>query len=220
MSIAEIESTELALESPTGGLWREAWFRLRRNPSAIVGAIFVLTFVVVAIFAPLIAPYPPEADSHDLPETCCPGPSAAHWFGTNVVGQDTFSRIVYGARLSLIVGIVSVIGRALGRDAAGCDRRLRRGLRRLGDHAPDGHAAGDSGPAARDRDRRAPAPDSRASTRSWSRSGSRTSRSSRGCYAGLSSPSGTTTSCSRRGRSACSGRRSCSGTSFRTRSGR
>ncbi len=59
----------------TGGLWREAWFRLRRNPSAIVGAIFVLTFVVVAIFAPLIAPYPPEEIPVDLPATCCPGPS-------------------------------------------------------------------------------------------------------------------------------------------------
>jgi len=115
MSIAEIESTELALEPSTGGLWREAWFRLRRNPGAIVGAIFVLTFVVVAIFAPLIAPYPPEEIPVDLPATCCPGPSAAHWFGTNVVGQDTFSRIVYGARLSLIVGVVSVtVGLSIG----------------------------------------------------------------------------------------------------------
>src|SRR3954454_7749539 len=115
MSIAELESTELALESSTGGLWREAWFRLKRNPSAIVGAIFVLTFVVVAIFAPLIAPYPPEEIPVDLPATCCPGPSSAHWFGTNVVGQDTFSRIVYGARLSLIVGIVSVtVGLSIG----------------------------------------------------------------------------------------------------------
>ena len=115
MSIAEIESTELALDAPTGGLWREAWFRLKRNPSAIVGAIFVLAFVVVAIFAPLIAQYPPEQIPTQLPETCCPGPSAAHWFGTNVVGQDTFSRIVYGARLSLIVGIVSVsVGLSVG----------------------------------------------------------------------------------------------------------
>jgi len=115
MSIAEIESTELALDAPTGGLWRDAWFRMRRNPSAIVGAIFVLTFVVVAIFAPLIAQYPPEQIPTQLHETCCPGPSAAHWFGTNVVGQDTFSRIVYGARLSLIVGIVSVsVGLSVG----------------------------------------------------------------------------------------------------------
>jgi peptide/nickel transport system permease protein len=115
VSIAELESTELAREPSTGGLWREAWFRLRRNPSAIVGAIFVLTFVVVAIFAPLIAPYPPEAIPVNLPESCCPGPSWSHLLGTNVVGQDTFSRIVYGARLSLIVGVVSVaVGLSIG----------------------------------------------------------------------------------------------------------
>ena len=115
MSIAEIESTELAREPSTGSLWREAWFRLRRNPSAIVGAIFVLTFVVVAIFAPVIAPYPPEAIPVNLPATCCPGPSSEHLLGTNVVGQDTFSRIVYGARLSLVVGIVSVaVGLSIG----------------------------------------------------------------------------------------------------------
>ena len=115
MSIAEIESTELAREASTGGLWREAWFRLRRNPGAIVGAVFVLAFVVVAIFAPLIAPYSPEEIPVDLPATCCPGPSWEHLLGTNVVGQDTFSRIVYGARLSLIVGVVSVaVGLSIG----------------------------------------------------------------------------------------------------------
>jgi len=115
VSVAELESAELALESPTGGLWREAWYRLRRNPSAIVGALFVLAFVVVAIFAPLIATYPPESIPLNLPETCCPGPSWAHLLGTNVVGQDTFSRIVYGARLSLTVGVVAVaVGLSIG----------------------------------------------------------------------------------------------------------
>jgi peptide/nickel transport system permease protein len=115
MSIAEIESAELALEGATGGLWREAWYRLRRNPGAILGAFFVLSFVVVAIFAPLIAPYPPESIPRNLPATCCPGPSSAHLLGTNVVGQDTFSRIVFGARLSLTVGIVAVaVGLSIG----------------------------------------------------------------------------------------------------------
>lgn len=115
MSIAELEASELALEAPTGGLWKEAWYRLRRNPSALVGAFFVLAFVVVGIFAPLIAPYKPEAIPIELPSTCCPGPSSAHWFGVNVVGQDTFSRVLYGARLSLIIGIVSVsVGLSVG----------------------------------------------------------------------------------------------------------
>ena len=115
MSIAEIEETRLALDAPTGGLWKDAWQRLKRNPSAILGAIFVLTFVIVAIFAPLIAPYPPEQIPLNLPRECCPGPSSAHWLGVNVVGQDTFSRIVYGARLSLVVAIVSVtVGLSIG----------------------------------------------------------------------------------------------------------
>jgi ABC-type dipeptide/oligopeptide/nickel transport system permease subunit len=115
VSIAELESAELALESAAGGLWREAWERLRRNPGAIVGAFFVLSFVVVALFAPLIAPYKPEFIPTKLPETCCPGPSGEHLLGVNVVGQDTFSRIVYGARLSLIVGVVAVaVGLSVG----------------------------------------------------------------------------------------------------------
>jgi peptide/nickel transport system permease protein len=50
-----------------------------------------------------------------LPNYCCPGPSSAHWFGVNVVGQDTFSRVLYGARLSLLVGVVSVsVGLSVG----------------------------------------------------------------------------------------------------------
>jgi peptide/nickel transport system permease protein len=115
MSVAELESAELVLESATGGLWREAWQRLRRNPAAIIGAFFVLMFVVVGAFAPLIAPDNPKAIPLELPATCCPGPSSAHWFGVNVVGQDTFSRIVYGARLSLVVGVVSVaVGLSVG----------------------------------------------------------------------------------------------------------
>jgi len=116
MSIAEIESTELAVNAPTGGLWREAWQRLRRNPGAIVGSIFVLTFIVVGIFAPLIARYSPtEVDFNHLPLSCCPGPSSRYWFGQDEVGHDVYSRVVYGARLSLIVGVISVcVGLSVG----------------------------------------------------------------------------------------------------------
>src|SRR5439155_22386203 len=58
VSVAELEAVEIQLEAPSG-LWRDAWQRLRRNPGAIIGAFFVLAFVVIAIFAPLIAPYSP-----------------------------------------------------------------------------------------------------------------------------------------------------------------
>jgi ABC-type dipeptide/oligopeptide/nickel transport system permease subunit len=110
MSVAELESREIELEAP-GGLWREAWRRLRRNPGAIAGFILVGTFVVVAIFAPLIAPSNPRVP--DLVQLarhpiCCPGPSWHHLFGVDQLGRDEFSRIVYGARYSLIVGLVAV----------------------------------------------------------------------------------------------------------------
>jgi peptide/nickel transport system permease protein len=109
MSVAEIESHELALEAPTGGLWREAWSRLRRNPGAILGFFFVLSFVVVALLAPYIAP---EGRNEQhlllLSNGCCPGPSSEHWLGVDDLGRDELSRIMYGARFSLLVGIVSV----------------------------------------------------------------------------------------------------------------
>jgi peptide/nickel transport system permease protein len=111
MSIAELEAQQVALEAPTGGLWRDAWRRLRRNPAAIVGFVLVGIFVVVAIFAPLIAPYDPrEPNLLELAQAggCCPGPSWHHLFGLDQLGRDEFSRIVWGARDSLIVGLVAV----------------------------------------------------------------------------------------------------------------
>jgi peptide/nickel transport system permease protein len=108
MSVAELESREVEFEAPSG-LWREAWMRLRRNPGALVGFGLVSSFVLIAIFAPLIAPYDPRAqDIAALEGFCCPGPSAEHWFGLDELGRDEFSRIVYGARYSLMIGIVAV----------------------------------------------------------------------------------------------------------------
>ena len=59
MSLAELEAREVAFEQPTGGLWADAWRRLRGNPSFLVGCFFVLAFVVVAIFAPLMTDLSP-----------------------------------------------------------------------------------------------------------------------------------------------------------------
>jgi len=108
MSIAELESREIQLERPQG-LWSEAWQRLRRNRGAIIGFGLVGTFVLVAIFAPLLAPYGPREQNLSLVrEGCCPGPSADYWFGVDALGRDEFSRILYGARYSLLIGVVSV----------------------------------------------------------------------------------------------------------------
>jgi peptide/nickel transport system permease protein len=108
MSVAELESAEIALEAPSG-LWSEAWRRLVRNPGAILGAFFVAVFVTTAIFASAIAPYGPKEQNLDLLQNGQPvGPTSGHWFGIDTLGRDEFSRIVYGARFSLLIGIVAV----------------------------------------------------------------------------------------------------------------
>jgi peptide/nickel transport system permease protein len=109
MSVAELESREIQLEAPAGGLWSDAWSRLRRNPAAIAGFCLVGAFVVIAIFAPVIAPYGPREQNLDLiVNGCCPGPSGAHWLGADQLGRDELSRLLYGARFSLVIGIVAV----------------------------------------------------------------------------------------------------------------
>jgi peptide/nickel transport system permease protein len=115
MSVAELEAREIQLEAPSG-LWNEALYRLVRNPGAVLGAFFVTVFVTVAVFAPLIAPYGPKEQNLDLLHNGEPvGPTSGHWFGVDLLGRDEFSRIVYGARYSLLIGVVSVaIGLSIG----------------------------------------------------------------------------------------------------------
>ena len=110
MSIAEVESRELSFEAAGGGgLWSEAWYRIRRNPGAIAGFVILAVMTIVAVFAPLIAPYDPtEVNLDELGGVCCPGPSAKHPFGIDELGRDELSRIIYGARYSLLIGVVSV----------------------------------------------------------------------------------------------------------------
>ncbi|KZE41952.1 peptide ABC transporter permease [Brevibacillus parabrevis] len=87
--------------------WREAWRALRKNKLAMVGLAIILFFVAVAVFAPVIAPYPYDAGELVMKNK---PPSGEHWFGTDYNGRDVFSRVVYGARISLWVGTFSVIG--------------------------------------------------------------------------------------------------------------
>jgi len=115
MSVAELEAHQLEHHAPSG-LWSEARYRLLRNPGALVGAFFVSLFVFVAIFAPWLAPYGPKESNLDLLNNGKPvGPSSEHWLGIDLLGRDEFSRIVYGARYSLLIGVVSVtIGLSIG----------------------------------------------------------------------------------------------------------
>jgi peptide/nickel transport system permease protein len=109
MSVAQAESVEIVLEAPTGGLWKDGWSRLRRNPGALVGFAMVAIFATTAVFAPYLAPHSPsDQDIQALVKGCCQGPSHGHWFGQDDLGRDEFSRILYGARDSLVVGFVAV----------------------------------------------------------------------------------------------------------------
>ena len=95
------------------GQWRDIRRRFVRNKLAVVGLGMVLFVVIIAIFAPLLAPYDPQAQ--DLLNTESP-PSAAHWFGTDVVGRDQLTRVMYGARIALIVGLSSIFLVGIDRD--------------------------------------------------------------------------------------------------------
>lgn len=98
--IAEVEIEK------TAGPWREAWRSFSKNKVAVVGAIIVLFFILLAVFAPLIAK---EGLNDQLQSDRLLPPSAQYWLGTDDFGRDILSRIIYGARISLSVGFFSVI---------------------------------------------------------------------------------------------------------------
>ena len=85
-------------------LWADAWIRLKKNRLAVFGLAVVLTLVVLAILTPWIAPYGYEEQNLDLGAT---PPSMAHWFGTDLFGRDVLTRVLYGGRISLAVGIIA-----------------------------------------------------------------------------------------------------------------
>jgi peptide/nickel transport system permease protein len=110
---ADVEATDVEAGS---GRRQEVVRRLRRSPMAVVGLALVALFVVVGVLAPWLAPYSPTAvDLTDVRPGNFPGPSADHWLGVDNLGRDVFSRIIYGARYSLVIGVVSVtIGASAG----------------------------------------------------------------------------------------------------------
>ncbi|HWD16687.1 MAG TPA: ABC transporter permease [Casimicrobiaceae bacterium] len=83
-----------------------ALVRLLHRPAAAFGLVVIALFVAMAIAAPLIAPYDPIGTSFS---TVRKAPSAAHWFGTDEIGRDVLSRVIFGARASLAAGVVSVL---------------------------------------------------------------------------------------------------------------
>ena len=91
--------------------FRETVARLKKNKAAMVGLAITIIMVLLAIFAPLIAPYDyAEADF----SATFQGPSKEHWCGTDDLGRDIFSRLLYGGRYSLRIGIIAVAGATVG----------------------------------------------------------------------------------------------------------
>ncbi len=108
---ADVESSAGAAVGAAFGLgaatgqWKDVRKQFIRNKLAVVGLGMVIFVVIIAIFAPWLAPYDPQ--HQDLFNTESP-PSWEHWFGTDVVGRDQLSRVMYGARIALLVGVVSI----------------------------------------------------------------------------------------------------------------
>lgn len=101
----------LAAQTRGGGFWKDVFSRLRHNPSAWAGAIIVALFVLVALLAPLLAPYPPTAlpGQAYITPTHIPGPGEIPGFplGLDRFGGDVLSKLIWGAQASLMIGIVS-----------------------------------------------------------------------------------------------------------------
>jgi oligopeptide transport system permease protein len=88
----------------SNSLWAESLYRLKQNKLAVISGFVLLFLVVLAVCAPLIAPH---SYSYQNLELGAVGPNATYWLGTDTLGRDQLSRILYGARVSLLVGFVA-----------------------------------------------------------------------------------------------------------------
>ena len=88
----------------TSNLWRDALKRLKANRLALAGAIFLVILILLALLTPFIAPYEYDFQNRGLSSS---GPSLNHWLGTDYLGRDLLTRMLYGSRISLLVGFVA-----------------------------------------------------------------------------------------------------------------
>jgi len=107
---SEIIEVENKLNTPSkvakrNGPWKDVWKRLKRSKMAILGLMIIITLMLIALFADYIAPYP--YDRQDLMNTF-QSPSSENLFGTDEFGRDILSRVIYGSRVSLLVGFIAV----------------------------------------------------------------------------------------------------------------
>ncbi len=92
------------ISRPSLSYWQDAWQRFRRDKKAMFGLIVIAIISIFAIFGPMFCPYGyEEADFTSISQP----PSAAHWFGTDMLGRDLYVRVLYGARISLSIGVIA-----------------------------------------------------------------------------------------------------------------
>ena len=87
---------------PGHSLWLDAWHRLRKNRMALAGFVVLLTFALAALFAPWLSPHSYQEQNLALGSVA---PRAGHWLGTDTLGRDVLTRLLYGGRISLMVGV-------------------------------------------------------------------------------------------------------------------
>ena len=104
---AAFDNPEKAIEEEKGTtLWLDAWYRLKKNKLAVFGFIVLLFMTITALLTPFIAPYSYEVQNLELMAS---PPSAKHWLGTDTLGRDLLTRIMYGGRISLMVGFLATM---------------------------------------------------------------------------------------------------------------
>lgn len=99
-----IRSAEIKNVEKGRSLTQDAISRLRKNKMAMIGLYFLVALIVIALLTPWIAPYSYEEQNLDLGAS---PPSAEHWLGTDILGRDQLTRIMYGSRISLMVGFIA-----------------------------------------------------------------------------------------------------------------
>lgn len=92
------------ITAPSTTYWSDVWRRLKKNRLAVLGLVLIVLLALLAIFGPFISGY--SYEEQNLYETNR-GPGASHWFGTDSLGRDMFTRVWYGARISLTIGLVT-----------------------------------------------------------------------------------------------------------------
>jgi oligopeptide transport system permease protein len=112
MAITEGSAVEVAAQAPVreAGLWSDAWRQLRRNPLFLAPAAVIVLFTVMAVAPGLFTRADPRAC--DLSQSLL-RPSGGHWFGYDLQGCDYYAKVIHGARVSMTIGITTVVGTAL-----------------------------------------------------------------------------------------------------------